>query len=75
MNLYLLSLGCARNLVDSEIMLGRVKRAGWAIVDEPEEADVIVVNKGPVRLEPASGRYCAEADLNEFFQKVDEYIA
>jgi len=44
MNLYLLSLGCARNLVDSEIMLGRIKRAGWAVVDEPEEADVIVVN-------------------------------
>jgi len=30
--------------VDSEIMLGRIKRAGWAVVDEPEEADVIVVN-------------------------------
>ena len=44
MNLYLLSLGCARNLVDSEIMMGRIKRAGWAIVDEPEEADAIVVN-------------------------------
>ena len=44
MKLYLLSLGCARNLVDSEIMLGRIKRAGWAIVEEPDEADVIVVN-------------------------------
>ncbi len=44
MNLYLLSLGCARNLVDSEIMMGRIKRAGWTLVDEPEEADVIVVN-------------------------------
>jgi ribosomal protein S12 methylthiotransferase len=44
MKLYLLSLGCARNLVDSEIMLGRVKRAGWTIVEEPEEADTIVVN-------------------------------
>jgi ribosomal protein S12 methylthiotransferase len=42
--LYLLSLGCARNLVDSEIMLGRIKRAGWTIVEEPETADVIVVN-------------------------------
>ena len=42
--LYLLSLGCARNLVDSEIMLGRVKRAGWTAVEEPEAADVIVVN-------------------------------
>jgi ribosomal protein S12 methylthiotransferase len=44
MKLYLLSLGCARNLVDSEIMLGRIKRAGWSIVEEPEEAEVIVVN-------------------------------
>ena len=44
MNLYLLSLGCARNLVDSEIMMGRIKRAGWAVVDEPEAADAIVVN-------------------------------
>jgi tRNA A37 methylthiotransferase MiaB len=25
-------------------MLGRIKRAGWAVVDEPKEADVIVVN-------------------------------
>jgi ribosomal protein S12 methylthiotransferase len=44
MKLYLLSLGCARNLVDSEIMLGRIKQAGWTIVEEPEEADAIVVN-------------------------------
>jgi ribosomal protein S12 methylthiotransferase len=44
MNLYLLSLGCARNMVDSEIMMGRIKRAGWTLVDEPEEADAIVVN-------------------------------
>ncbi|MEJ2268043.1 MAG: hypothetical protein P8X70_03135, partial [Nanoarchaeota archaeon] len=27
--LYLESLGCARNQVDSEIMIGRLKRAGW----------------------------------------------
>jgi ribosomal protein S12 methylthiotransferase len=44
MKLYLLSLGCARNLVDSEIMMGRIKRAGWTIVEEPEAAEVIVVN-------------------------------
>jgi ribosomal protein S12 methylthiotransferase len=42
--LYLISLGCARNLVDSEIMLGRIKQAGWTIVEEPETANVIVVN-------------------------------
>ncbi len=44
MNLFLLSLGCARNQVDSEIMLGRIKKAGWAIVEDPEDADAIVVN-------------------------------
>ena len=31
-------------MVDSEIMLGRIKRAGWTIVEEPEAAEVIVVN-------------------------------
>ena len=44
MNLFLLSLGCARNQVDSEIMLGRIKKAGWTIVEDPEDADAIVVN-------------------------------
>jgi ribosomal protein S12 methylthiotransferase len=44
MKLYLESLGCARNQVDSEIMLGRLKRAGWTIVDDPEVAEAIVVN-------------------------------
>jgi ribosomal protein S12 methylthiotransferase len=42
--LYLESLGCARNQVDSEIMIGRLKKAGWALTDDPEQADAIVVN-------------------------------
>ena len=44
MKLHLTSLGCSKNLVDSEMMLGRLRAAGWAIVPEPEPADVIVVN-------------------------------
>ena len=40
----LISLGCAKNLVDSEVMLGVLKRSGFAFVGRPEEADVIVVN-------------------------------
>ncbi|MGD1986175.1 MAG: 30S ribosomal protein S12 methylthiotransferase RimO [Desulfobacterales bacterium] len=44
MNVFLLSLGCARNQVDSEIMLGRIKKASWTIVEDPEDADSIVVN-------------------------------
>jgi ribosomal protein S12 methylthiotransferase len=44
MKLYLESLGCARNQVDSEIMIGRLQRAGWVLTDEPEDAETIVVN-------------------------------
>ena len=44
MNVHLVSLGCARNLVDSEGMLGRLQRAGWHLLEEPDDADVIVVN-------------------------------
>ncbi len=41
---YLESLGCARNQVDSETMLARLRADGWAVADEPDEADAIVVN-------------------------------
>ncbi len=40
----LISLGCAKNLVDSEVMLGVLKRSGFTFVASPEAADVIVVN-------------------------------
>jgi ribosomal protein S12 methylthiotransferase len=40
----LISLGCARNLVDSEVLLGHVAQEGLQIVREPEDADVVVVN-------------------------------
>jgi len=40
----LISLGCAKNLVDSEVMLGALKRSGFTIVDTPEAAEIIVVN-------------------------------
>ena len=44
MKLHLVSLGCAKNLVDSEIMLGRLVNAGWTSTRDPEEADIIIVN-------------------------------
>ena len=40
----LISLGCARNLVDSEVLLGHVATEGLAIAREPEDADVVVIN-------------------------------
>lgn len=43
-NVYFVSLGCPKNRVDSEVMLGEAGAAGHRVVDEPGEADVIVVN-------------------------------
>ncbi len=40
----LISLGCAKNLVDSEIMLGSLKKAGYDITDAAWEADAIIIN-------------------------------
>ncbi len=38
------SLGCAKNLVDSEVMIGKLGVAGWQLVAEPVEADAVVIN-------------------------------
>lgn len=42
--IYLLSLGCPRNLVDSEVLLGRLKEKGFKITERPEDSDVLIVN-------------------------------
>jgi ribosomal protein S12 methylthiotransferase len=40
----LISLGCAKNLVDSEIMVGHLHKAGMRVVPDAGEADVVIVN-------------------------------
>ena len=40
----LISLGCAKNLVDSEIMLGHLRSAGMDLTSDSTEADVLIVN-------------------------------
>ena len=42
--LHLISLGCAKNLVDSEILLGGLKHSKFDVIDEPDKADTIIVN-------------------------------
>ena len=44
MNVLFVSLGCDKNLVDSEVMLGLLAQKGHQMVDVEEMADVIVVN-------------------------------
>lgn len=43
-DIYFVSLGCDKNLVDSEKMLAILDHAGYRLAQEPEQADVIVVN-------------------------------
>jgi ribosomal protein S12 methylthiotransferase len=38
------SLGCAKNLVDTEVMIAKLGAAGWELTGEPSEADTVVVN-------------------------------
>src|SRR5262245_63057754 len=40
----MISLGCAKNLVDAEVMLGSVLQRGMEITSRAEDADVLVVN-------------------------------
>lgn len=53
--LYIQTLGCPKNRVDSEVMLGTLAQQGYCLVEEPSEAEVIVVNTcafiGPAKRE------------------------
>ena len=40
----LISLGCAKNLIDSEIMLGHLQDEGMTLVPDPELADALIIN-------------------------------
>ena len=42
--LYMVSLGCPKNLVDSEVMLAVLEQAGYTVVEQPEDASLLLVN-------------------------------
>ena len=44
MKVHLTTLGCPKNQVDSELMLGMLTEAGFPLVDRPEEAECLIVN-------------------------------
>ncbi|HBN57660.1 MAG TPA: 30S ribosomal protein S12 methylthiotransferase RimO, partial [Lachnospiraceae bacterium] len=44
MKIFFASLGCDKNLVDSEVMLGILSKKGYEFTDDETEADIIVVN-------------------------------
>ena len=44
MNVGFISLGCSKNLVDTEMTIGLFKKNNYIIVNEPQKADIIVIN-------------------------------
>lgn len=44
MKIFFVSLGCDKNLVDSEMMIGMLAKSGHTITDDEKEADVVIVN-------------------------------
>lgn len=44
MNIGFISLGCAKNRIDTEIMMGILKKSGHKIVDEVERSDLVIIN-------------------------------
>lgn len=44
MNILFISLGCDKNLVDTEVMLGMLTSRGYQMIDDETQADIIVVN-------------------------------
>ena len=44
MNVGFVSLGCSKNLIDTEVMIGKFKNNEYKIVNNPQEAEIIVIN-------------------------------
>lgn len=64
--IYFISLGCPRNLVDSEVMLGILLKAGYEVATELPEADYIVINTcGFLEASRSESLETIEATLNE----------
>ncbi len=41
---HVISLGCPKNMVDSEVMLGILQEDGWIVEDDPSQSDVLLIN-------------------------------
>ena len=44
MKAYIVSLGCPKNLTDTEVIMGNLVSQGYTIVNDPAQADTIIVN-------------------------------
>src|SRR5436309_9796576 len=40
----IVTLGCEKNTVDTEVLMGRIQRAGMRLVADPEQAETVIIN-------------------------------
>ena len=64
--LYIETLGCQMNVLDSELVVGALKRQGYVLAGRPEEADVVLYNTCSIREHAEEKVYSALGTLKSF---------
>ncbi|MEM8885594.1 MAG: tRNA (N6-isopentenyl adenosine(37)-C2)-methylthiotransferase MiaB [Planctomycetota bacterium] len=67
--LYLKSFGCQMNIYDGDLMVSAFKRAGYTRAEEPDEADVVLVNTCAVREHAEDKVFSALGELRKFKER------
>jgi tRNA-2-methylthio-N6-dimethylallyladenosine synthase len=73
-SLYIETVGCQMNVLDSELVTASFLRAGYHLVDDPHQADMILFNTCSVRQHAEDKIYSALGRLREFKQRHPEKI-
>jgi tRNA A37 methylthiotransferase MiaB len=60
--LYLETVGCQMNVLDSELVVGGLRRAGYSLTDSPKDADLILFNTAPFANTPKTRSTPPSAD-------------
>src|SRR5438874_10387187 len=67
--LYIETVGCQMNVLDSELVVGSLRRHGYVLTDEPTAADVILFNTCSVRQHAEDKIYSALGRLRGYKQR------
>ena len=65
MKVYFVSLGCPKNLTDTEVLMGKFAAGGYQITNNPKEADTIVVNTTALTFTTLT-TYPSNIDANDY---------
>src|SRR5947209_20284070 len=74
MKLYIETVGCQMNVLDSELVVGSLRRQGYTLTDEPTAADVILFNTCSVRQHAEDKIYSALGRLRHHKKRHPETV-